>query len=124
MRLLIALLLFLPLNCEPTAVDRDEERAALNRQLEEIKIFIAEANCDNDGECASIAYGSKACGGPMGYLYYPTSIDVEKLEEMTEAYNRAEAEFNQKYQVVSDCMYVMPAENLECQDGDCVPANS
>lgn len=124
MRLLIALLLFLPLNCEPTAVDRQEEREALNRQLEEIKAFIAEAACENAGQCTPIAYGSKACGGPMGYLYYPTSVNVEKLEEMVDAYNRAEADFNQKYQVVSDCMYVMPAENLECRDGECLPAST
>ena len=50
--------------------------------------------CNDTYECKYIAFGSKPCGGPMSYLIYSTSIDVEELESLVENFNTKHALFN------------------------------
>lgn len=105
--------------CENTENSQQVDRKELNRQLEEIKDLISQEACDEETKCDYIAVGSKACGGPKSYLLFSSSIDRQKLEELVEIYNKEEADFNQKYGIVSDCMLVTPPEKIECINGKC-----
>jgi hypothetical protein len=81
--------------------------------------YIATFSCSDATSCNSIAFGSKACGGPKEYLVYPSTVDLEYLTEKVNNYNAMENSYNVKYNVVSDCMAVMPPQNIGCVDGVC-----
>lgn len=76
--------------------------------------------CSSVDGCATIALGAKACGGPREYLVYcRTGTDTASLMRTVELVNRLEREFNQRYEVVSNCMMMMePGVALE--GGRCV----
>ncbi|TJZ62055.1 hypothetical protein FAZ15_05965 [Sphingobacterium olei] len=63
------------------------------------------------------AIGRKACGGPKGYIAYPNTIDIEAFLKLVQEYNKAENDYNKKYNIVSDCMYVMPPKEVTCDNG-------
>ncbi|MDZ7613171.1 MAG: hypothetical protein U5K51_05260 [Flavobacteriaceae bacterium] len=90
----------------------------LSQKEKEIDAFIAAGKCSPDG-CGFIAFGSKPCGGPWKYIVYPKSIDIEKLTQMVNAYNEMQHQYNLQTNAVSDCMAVMPPEEVACVNGVC-----
>ncbi|HSP12023.1 MAG TPA: hypothetical protein VLO29_05805 [Salegentibacter sp.] len=105
--------------CESAENSQQVDRKELDRQLEGIKDLIAQESCDDETSCDYIAVGSKACGGPKTYLLFPSSIDRQELKELVDNYNKSEADFNQKYGIVSDCMFITPPEKIGCVNGKC-----
>jgi hypothetical protein len=77
-------------------------------------------NCTESSQCSYIAYGSKACGGPQGYLVFSSEIDTEKLKDLVNKYTIAEAAYNKQNGIVSDCSVISPPQTIDCLDGDCV----
>ncbi|MDT0642089.1 hypothetical protein RM553_04520 [Zunongwangia sp. F363] len=127
MKSIILYLIFLLLSffsCSPQSdtVSREEASAQLQLKLNQINEFIAEASCTADGNCAYIPYGSKACGGPQGYLIYPSAIDETKLEAMVADYTEAEERYNEKFGIASDCRIPAPPGELRCENGICKEA--
>ncbi|MGY5851193.1 hypothetical protein [Salegentibacter sp. F14] len=106
-------------SCQTTENIQQIDREELNRQLEEIRELIAKEICDEENTCDYIAVGSKPCGGPKMYLLFPSSINRQKLEAMVNTYNKAEADYNKKYEIISDCRLVTPPERIECINGKC-----
>jgi hypothetical protein len=98
---------------------QEDDLAVLNDLKQAIELLIAEGNCTENESCDFIAFGSKACGGPKSYLVFNTSIDVELLHEKVSTYNEMEAEYNLKWGIISDCMFLLPPTNVECVDGQC-----
>lgn len=98
---------------------KEEELSELNSLQNEIELLIDESVCTENSECEFIAFGSKPCGGPWSYLVFSTNIDTELLLNKVAIYNEKENAFNIKWDVVSDCMYVLPPSNTECVDGKC-----
>ncbi|MBT8317471.1 MAG: hypothetical protein HKP59_07585 [Lutibacter sp.] len=98
---------------------QEDDLVALNNLKLEIELLIAEGTCTENESCDFIAFGSKACGGPKSYLVFNTSIDVELLNEIVSTYNEMEAEYNLKWGIISDCMFLLPPTNVECVDGQC-----
>lgn len=105
--------------CENPENSQQVDRQELDRQLEEIKDLIAKEACDGVNSCDYIAVGSKACGGPKTYLLFSSSIDRQNLQDLVKNYNQAEADYNQKYGITSDCMFVTPPDSIECVNGKC-----
>ncbi|WP_373057320.1 hypothetical protein [Zunongwangia sp. H14] len=125
MKSIFLYLIFLLLSCfgcstQGDAVSREEASAQLQLKLNEINEFIAEASCTADGNCTYIPYGSKSCGGPRGYLIYPSGIDEAKLEAMVANYTEAEESYNERYHIPSDCSIPAPPANLRCENGICI----
>lgn len=85
--------------------------------------YIATFDCSETVGCGSIAFGSKACGGPKEYLLFPNSINSATLQEMVLEYNNLEAEYNVLTNAVSDCMFVQPPTNVGCVNGVCSVIN-
>ncbi len=120
--LLLICLIFTAFKCDDDssfAFEEDKkELAALKQTIEDV----ANASvCNENTECKFVAFGSKPCGGPWGYLIYSTSIDVETLETLVEEYNQKEADFNTNHNVISDCAFVMPPTGLICENNTCIP---
>lgn len=122
MKILLNFFLFVGIfaSCEQLANEAEVTRAQLDQQLDEINSFIASANCSTGDECRFIAYGSKACGGPQGYLLYSTGIDEEKLKSMVARYTAAEDEYNKANGITSDCSIPNPPSKMGCEDGKCI----
>jgi len=122
MKLLLLLFLFIGsvLGCEQAENAQEISAKHLEKQLAEIRSIINADTCSESGECRILAYGSKACGGPQGYLLFSSNLDVEALTRMVEDYNKAEDDYNKKYNVISDCMLALPPNKLACENGKCV----
>lgn len=98
----------------------EADKASLARMEAEIDDFIGEATCHEAGDCRTIPFGAKPCGGPWKFkVFGASSGETAKLEAMVAKYNLFNAELNEKYGWMSDCLAVMPPE-IECVDGKCV----
>ena len=122
MKLFLALFLFIGSvsGCEQAEDDQEITTKNLEKQLAEIHSVINADSCSETGECSFLAYGSKACGGPQGYLLFSDQVDVEALTTMVENYTKAEDAYNRKFGIISDCMVVTPPTQLACENGKCV----
>lgn len=114
-------LLFQSFQCED---DLDQpgqsfDLATLQQERQDILDYISTFSCDENASCSSIAFGSKACGGPQEFLVFPSTVDLDYLTEQVNNYNSMENSYNLTYNIVSDCMAVMPPENIGCIDGVC-----
>ena len=123
MRLLLSLgfLFFSVIGC--TSEDSTKEKDVDSKKiadLEEEIIALADSSvCNDETECAFIAFGSKPCGGPWSYMVYSSSINVQLLKDKVEQFNQMQEEFNIKYDIASDCAIVTPPIDLLCEDNKC-----
>ncbi|WP_308991582.1 hypothetical protein QLS71_006075 [Mariniflexile litorale] len=119
--LLTTCLIFMAFQCEDdTASTKESQQQDLSVSKKAIEDLAATSICNETFTCKFIALGSKPCGGPWGYLVYSTSVNIEKLENMVLNYNKKESDFNKKWGVASDCMYLMPPTKVNCENNTCV----
>ncbi len=102
-----------------TESGKEEDLAELAALQEEIELMIDSGDCSENSDCESIAFGSKACGGPKTYLVFSTTIDVELLEQKVAIYNELENDFNKKWGIISDCSVPTPPVDVICVAGKC-----
>lgn len=107
-----------------TACDSDEDslldkqRRLANLQTS-IDSLIADKSCNGAGDCASMPFGDKPCGGPRSHLIYaPSNVDVAELTRLVEEYNQLDKEINILTKALSDCAIVGPP-TLGCSDDVC-----
>ncbi len=97
----------------------EEDRAKLEAMRDEIVALIATPSCGGNGDCRYIGLGVKPCGGVWEYLIYSTAgIDTALLEYLVSRYNEFDEGFNRRFNVVSDCRYVLPPR-VGCVGGAC-----
>lgn len=99
--------------------DRENELAFLIQQKNVIEQLAISAPCTESSTCKYVAFGSKPCGGPWTYLAYNSTIDEEFFLNQVTIYNTNEEVYNLKWDVLSDCMAVLPPTSVECVDGKC-----
>ncbi len=99
------------------------EARLIDKLAAEITEIVTSSSCSEDSSCDYIAFGSKPCGGPWGYLVYSTSVDVQLLKYKVGLYNQLERELNRRSGAVSDCAIVNPPSSLICEDGVCRAAD-
>jgi hypothetical protein len=80
----------------------------------EIQALSESVPCTNSSEWRFTPMGSKACGGPIKYIAYHQSIEKKFLDLVTQ-YTKLQAEYNQKNNVISDCMLVAPPRAVTCE---------
>ncbi len=121
MRLLIFLLLILSaVSCSNSDLQtREEYELTMKNKMQEIENLIAAGSCDENSDCDSLPVGKKACGGPHAYVIFSTNIDVQKLQQLVNEYTSLELEYNQKFEIVSDCAIVNPPQTIGCIDSKC-----
>lgn len=121
MKTFLMLLIFITTaaSCEQVVQDEEITTAHLEKQMEEIKMLIDSEDCAEDTGCKFMAYGSKACGGPQGYLIFSSAVDEEALEKMVQKYNKTEAAYNDQHGIMSDCSIPAPPGKLSCESGKC-----
>ena len=108
-------------SCEQLASTQEQvTREELEKQRQLIDELVAAAGCNEAAQCRFIGIGSKACGGPQGYLIYSSNVDEEKLKKMVERYNATEAAYNEQNGIMSDCSIPAEPQQLDCAEGNCV----
>lgn len=74
-------------------------------------------SCINPLDWSFLGYGSKACGGPQGYIAYSKNIDTTEFLKKVEAYSKAENDYNVKFGIISDCALLPTPIGVECKNG-------
>ncbi len=96
---------------------QEQDELEINQMFTEIENLAASATCDNETVLGFTSYGHKACGGPVGYLVYSSSIDVEDFLNKIEAHRAAQEAYNNKWGISSTCEAPIPPNEVQCQDG-------
>jgi len=104
--------------CEKTGnTSKEGEKERLESLYKEIDILSTSVECENAEEWAFTAIGSKACGGPTGYIAYSSKIDTEDFLKKVTLYTELQGEYNKKWNVVSDCMGLIQPSDVKCVNG-------
>ncbi|KPM46839.1 hypothetical protein [Jiulongibacter sediminis] len=111
--------------CETTgAISQDTSREADEKLLQdlysEIESLSKEFSCSDANEWKFTEIGSKACGGPAGYIVYNVNQDTECFLKKVRHYTSLTATFNDKYGVISDCSIAPIPSGIECMNGEAV----
>lgn len=117
-KLFAIVLLFQSFQCEednPSTITPED----LNLKKSEIEAYIATFPCEEEIGCNFIAFGSKPCGGPWGYLVFSNAVDLEFLTAEVLEYNEMQHQFNLETGAVSDCAVAVPPTAVGCVDGIC-----
>ncbi len=124
MRKLYILLILLSFCCflackkkdvEPTPKEIEEkEFTLLLKQLTDLSLS---QNCGNEADWKFVAYGSKACGGPVGFIAYSTKIDTVNFLKLINEFSNKQNEFNTKWQIKSTCEIIIAPKKVICENG-------
>lgn len=96
---------------------RNHDNQLLNELYQEILSISEQYDCTNALEWKFTAIGSKACGGPTGYIAYSINIDEDSFLEKIAHYTLQQKEYNTKWGIISDCAVVNTPSRVECLDG-------
>lgn len=94
----------------------EEDQLAL-QELFTIIQLTANVPCVNAADWSFTAYGSKACGGPVGYIAYSSVIDETSFLNNVEEYTDATQDFNIKWGIISTCELLLPPNSVICENG-------
>ncbi len=109
----------LPKDISERPADEDSqkyEQAQLDKLKASIESEASREKCTSASEWTFAPMGAKACGGPQQYIAYPKKIETTILPRIEEYTQKVKA-FNEKYNIISDCMMVMPPTSVKCING-------
>lgn len=109
----------LPKDISERPADEDSqkyEQAQLDRLKASIESEASKEKCTAASEWTFAPMGAKACGGPQQYIAYPKKTETTILPRIEEYTQKVKA-FNEKYNITSDCMLVMPPTSVKCING-------
>lgn len=109
----------LPKDIAERPADEDSQKYE-QVQLDKLKASIESESfrekCANASEWTFAPMGAKACGGPQQYIAFPKKMETTLLPRIEEYTQKVKA-FNEKYNIVSDCMMIMPPTSVKCING-------
>ena len=88
--------------------------------IADIKDLAFSQECEDATKWTFTSYGSKVCGGPVGYIAYSTSIDKTLFLDKIAEHRIAQDQFNGKWGIISDCSIPQKPEDVVCEDGEAV----
>lgn len=104
-------------SCLNNESSQDQEAQNLCTLLDEIEEISISVSCTDAADWTFTEYGSKACGGPVGYIAYPTTIDINAFLAKIDAHRQAQEDYNKKWGIISDCSVPAMPTGVECQNG-------
>lgn len=97
--------------------EQEKEHQILMDLFNEIESIANSIDCSNSNDWTYTAYGSKACGGPQGYIAYSTQINEVDFLKKVKKYTKSEDEFNIKWGIISTCDFPQPPVKIVCENG-------
>ena len=109
------LLLAIAFGCQDNN-DQSADLEALEAMFEEIETIANSIACTDAAEWSITPYGSKACGGPQGYIAYSNQIDVASFLLKVEQYSQAEYNYNIRWGIISTCDLPAAPTGVSCEN--------
>lgn len=109
----------LPVDIADRPINEDSQKydqAQLDRLKASIESEVSGLECKDASEWTFAPMGIKSCGGPSQYIAYPKKIEATFLPRVNDYTDKVRV-FNEKYNIVSDCMVIMPPTSLKCIKG-------
>ncbi|PWN61638.1 hypothetical protein [Chryseobacterium viscerum] len=109
----------LPIDIADRPADEDSQKydqAQLDKLKASIESEVSGEKCTDAGEWTFAPMGAKSCGGPQQYIAYPKKIEATFLPRVNDYTDKIKA-FNQKYNIMSDCVMITPPTSLKCING-------
>ena len=108
-----------PISSSGQSSSEKSDWSAIEKLETEAKAMLKLDGCTASADCASSAVGRKACGSPRYYVTYCSrTTDTASLRAKLDEVIKAEAAYNQKYNVMSTCEMRVPPE-VELSGGQC-----
>lgn len=114
----VFLLMFLAFGCE--SVDSENPvvyPTDMQKVYKEMVSLSESETCSDSEDWLFTAYGSKACGGPIGYIAYSKKIDQNYFIGLVDRFTELQAEYNRKTGAVSDCALALRPTRVACENG-------
>lgn len=114
----VFLLMFLAFGCG--SVDSENPvlyPSDMQKVYKEMVSLSESETCSDSEDWLFIAYGSKACGGPIGYIAYSKKIDQNYFLGLVDRFTGLQAEYNRKTGAVSDCALALRPTRVSCENG-------
>lgn len=96
---------------------QEQEDQNLNQLFSEIESMTSNLSCNDSSEWTFTSYGNKACGGAIAYIAYSTTIDTVLFLKKIEEHRISQQEFNEKWEIISDCLAPSEPNGVLCEDG-------
>ena len=100
-------------------ISQQTEREELSNMVKEIEALAQSVPCTDASEWKFTAIGAKPCGGPSSYIAYPVKFEAEILQKIKD-FTEKQSAFNKKYNLISDCMLILPPSGIRCEDNKAV----
>lgn len=99
-----------------TILTMEQEQQLLNEKLIEIETIAESVSCSEVSVWEITPIGSKACGGPTGYIAYSYSINEVNFLNLVSNYTQEQNQFNLKWGIISDCSVPPMPIGVECSN--------
>ncbi len=96
---------------------KEEDGQELTQLFNQINGISISQACDNEADWKFVAYGSKACGGPIGHIAYSIKIDTTNFLKLVEEFTVKQNEFNVKWGAISNCAIEIAPKKVICENG-------
>ncbi|MDC1162394.1 hypothetical protein OAT18_03020 [Tenacibaculum sp.] len=97
--------------------DQEIDHQKIMTLFEELYDISKSITCNDSNSWSFTPYGSKACGGPKGYIAYSNEIDTVKFLQIVEKYTKLEDSYNKKWGVNSTCNIEPKPKKVNCVNG-------
>lgn len=116
--LCVFFLMFFAFGCESVDSENPVVYPSDMQKVFEEMISLSESQTCSDSEgWLFTAYGSKPCGGPIGYIAYSKKIDQNYFLGLVNKFTELQAEYNRKTGAVSDCALAVRPTRVTCENG-------
>lgn len=96
---------------------QNAESEIINNIFAEIEFLANSKECLNSSEWTFTSFGSKACGGPLGYIAYSNNIDTKLFLEKIETHRTLQKKYNEKWGIISNCSIPPKPLSIKCENG-------
>lgn len=96
---------------------QEQEAERLSELFTEIENLASSVDCEDSSNWTFTPYGSKTCGGPVGFIAYSTVIDTRDFLNKIEEHRTQQENFNRKWGVFSDCSVPPQPKGIRCEEG-------
>ena len=104
-------------SCKEEQLTQEQEAAQLEALYIDIETMVSSVSCDDPSEWTFSAIGSKACGGPTGFVAYSSKMDTELFLQKVNEYTKAQKQFNERWEIFSDCSVPLAPAAVYCKNG-------
>lgn len=101
-------------------MSQEQEAQNLKRMFSEIESLASSESCKDSSNWTFTSVGSKACGGPSGFIAYSLNIETDVFLEKINEHKIAQQEFNKKWGIISNCSLPPQPSRVECENGKAV----